>query len=133
MCFLPFCYRPLQSKLHMLIGDVLKTELPFFNVCVANLPYQISSPFVFKLLLHRPFFRWIYNFPNFIWSRSNTPYFYTKKFPQYVHNFHIVKGFFNFFLLLSLFLLAFGEIKVIFSLDFFSNSFIGKTRWYNIK
>ena len=39
------------------MGDVLKTELPFFDVCVANLPYQISSPFVFKLLLHRPFFR----------------------------------------------------------------------------
>lgn len=40
-----------------MVGDVLKTELPFFDVCVANLPYQISSPFVFKLLLHRPMFR----------------------------------------------------------------------------
>uniref|UniRef100_A0AAQ5X6K7 rRNA adenine N(6)-methyltransferase n=1 Tax=Amphiprion ocellaris TaxID=80972 RepID=A0AAQ5X6K7_AMPOC len=48
---------PLQTKLQILIGDVLKTDLPFFDVCVANLPYQISSPFVFKLLLHRPFFR----------------------------------------------------------------------------
>uniref|UniRef100_A0A672HN55 rRNA adenine N(6)-methyltransferase n=1 Tax=Salarias fasciatus TaxID=181472 RepID=A0A672HN55_SALFA len=48
---------PLQTKLQVLIGDVLKTDLPFFDVCVANLPYQISSPFVFKLLLHRPFFR----------------------------------------------------------------------------
>lgn len=48
---------PMQSKLKIIIGDVLKKELPFFNVCVANLPYQISSPFVFKLLLHRPFFR----------------------------------------------------------------------------
>lgn len=47
----------LQSKLHILVGDVLKSELPFFDICVANLPYQISSPFVFKLLLHRPFFR----------------------------------------------------------------------------
>jgi len=44
-------------KLQVMVGDVLKTELPFFDVCVANLPYQISSPFVFKLLLHRPFFR----------------------------------------------------------------------------
>ncbi|KAL5487141.1 hypothetical protein EMCRGX_G019708 [Ephydatia muelleri] len=44
-------------KLQVMIGDVLKTDLPFFDVCVANLPYQISSPFVFKLLLHRPFFR----------------------------------------------------------------------------
>lgn len=45
------------AKLHVLLGDVLKSELPFFDLCVANLPYQISSPFVFKLLLHRPFFR----------------------------------------------------------------------------
>uniref|UniRef100_A0A3P9N4C6 rRNA adenine N(6)-methyltransferase n=1 Tax=Poecilia reticulata TaxID=8081 RepID=A0A3P9N4C6_POERE len=48
---------PLQNKLQILVGDVLKTDLPFFDICVANLPYQISSPFVFKLLLHRPFFR----------------------------------------------------------------------------
>ncbi|RWS31550.1 putative dimethyladenosine transferase-like isoform X2 [Leptotrombidium deliense] len=47
----------LKSKLKLMIGDVLKSDLPFFDVCVANLPYQISSPFVFKLLLHRPFFR----------------------------------------------------------------------------
>ncbi|MEE6458363.1 hypothetical protein FKM82_000264 [Ascaphus truei] len=45
------------NKLQILVGDVLKTDLPFFDLCVANLPYQISSPFVFKLLLHRPFFR----------------------------------------------------------------------------
>ncbi|MBN3312390.1 DIM1 transferase, partial [Atractosteus spatula] len=48
---------PLQTKLQIMVGDVLKTDLPFFDVCVANLPYQISSPFIFKLLLHRPFFR----------------------------------------------------------------------------
>lgn len=48
---------PLQSKLQILVGDVLKTELPFFDICIANIPYQISSPLVFKLLLHRPFFR----------------------------------------------------------------------------
>jgi 16S rRNA A1518/A1519 N6-dimethyltransferase RsmA/KsgA/DIM1 with predicted DNA glycosylase/AP lyase activity len=34
-------------------GDVLKVELPFFDVCVANIPYQISSPLLFKLLSHR--------------------------------------------------------------------------------
>lgn len=38
-------------------GDILKTELPFFDVCVANVPYQISSPITFKLLSHRPLFR----------------------------------------------------------------------------
>lgn len=46
-----------QSKLKIVVGDVLDKDFPFFDVCVANLPYQISSPFVFKLLLHRPFFR----------------------------------------------------------------------------
>merc|ERR1712151_123415 len=30
---------------------------PFFDVCVANVPYQISSGLVFKLLAHRPSFR----------------------------------------------------------------------------
>jgi len=48
---------PFQPKLHIMVGDVLKTDFPFFDVCVANLPYQISSPLVFKLLLHRPMFR----------------------------------------------------------------------------
>jgi 18S rRNA (adenine1779-N6/adenine1780-N6)-dimethyltransferase len=38
-------------------GDILKTELPYFDVCVANIPYQISSPITFKLLSHRPLFR----------------------------------------------------------------------------
>lgn len=46
-----------RNKLKILPGDVLKTNLPFFDICVANLPYQISSPFVFKLLEHRPYFR----------------------------------------------------------------------------
>ncbi|XP_034236957.1 probable dimethyladenosine transferase [Thrips palmi] len=48
---------PYQQKLQIMIGDALKTDLPFFDCCVANVPYQISSPLVFKLLLHRPFFR----------------------------------------------------------------------------
>lgn len=48
---------PYRNKLKIQPGDVLKADLPFFDICVANLPYQISSPFVFKLLEHRPFFR----------------------------------------------------------------------------
>ncbi|KAK0394689.1 hypothetical protein QR680_000876 [Steinernema hermaphroditum] len=43
-----------QSKLEIRPGDVMDSEWPIFDVCVANLPYQISSPFVFKLLLQRP-------------------------------------------------------------------------------
>lgn len=43
--------------LQVMQGDVLKVELPYFDVCVANIPYQISSPLTFKLLSHRPLFR----------------------------------------------------------------------------
>lgn len=47
-----------KPRLELVRDDVLKLRnLPFFDLCVANLPYQISSPFVFKLLLHRPLFR----------------------------------------------------------------------------
>lgn len=48
---------PYQPKLQIVVGDVLKADMPFFDLCVANVPYQISSPLVFKLLLHRPLFR----------------------------------------------------------------------------
>lgn len=48
---------PQQSKLSIIQGDVIKTSLPFFDVCVANVPYQISSALIFKLLSHRPMFR----------------------------------------------------------------------------
>lgn len=36
---------------------MLRTELPYFDICVANIPYQISSPLTFKLLSHQPAFR----------------------------------------------------------------------------
>lgn len=45
---------PLQKKLSILIGDVCKTTLPAFDVCISNTPYQISSPLVFKLLAMEP-------------------------------------------------------------------------------
>jgi 18S rRNA (adenine1779-N6/adenine1780-N6)-dimethyltransferase len=32
---------PLQSKLEIIVGDVIKNDLPFFDVCVANMPYQV--------------------------------------------------------------------------------------------
>jgi 18S rRNA (adenine1779-N6/adenine1780-N6)-dimethyltransferase len=46
-----------ENNLQIIHGDVLKVELPYFDICVANLPYQISSPFLFKMLSHRPMFR----------------------------------------------------------------------------
>jgi 18S rRNA (adenine1779-N6/adenine1780-N6)-dimethyltransferase len=48
---------PLAQKLSLVLCDVLRYELPFFDVCVANIPYNISSAIVFKLLVHRPIFR----------------------------------------------------------------------------
>ncbi|KAF2269095.1 dimethyladenosine transferas-like protein [Lojkania enalia] len=41
---------PEAARLKVLLGDVIKTELPHFDVCISNTPYQISSPLVFKLL-----------------------------------------------------------------------------------
>ncbi|TFK27318.1 adenine-N6,N6--dimethyltransferase [Coprinopsis marcescibilis] len=48
---------PEQRKLEVIIGDFVKAEIPYFEVCISNTPYQISSPLVFRLLSHRPLFR----------------------------------------------------------------------------
>ncbi len=38
------------NNVEVIYGDAIKIEWPRFNKCVSNLPYQISSPFTFKLL-----------------------------------------------------------------------------------
>ncbi|PPQ94262.1 hypothetical protein CVT25_004919 [Psilocybe cyanescens] len=48
---------PEQRKLEVVIGDFVKVDMPYFEVCISNTPYQISSPLVFRLLSHRPLFR----------------------------------------------------------------------------
>lgn len=48
---------PNEHSLQVVQGDILKHTMPYFDVCVANTPYQISSPLVFRLLAHRPMFR----------------------------------------------------------------------------
>lgn len=35
--------KPEQRKLEVLLGDVIKTELPAFDVCISNTPYQVRS------------------------------------------------------------------------------------------
>lgn len=65
---------PSQKRLDVILGDVMKTELPYFDVCISNTPYQvrlfrhftfsmvysmsnisqISSPLTFKLLATLP-------------------------------------------------------------------------------
>ncbi|ORX38829.1 putative rRNA (adenine-N6,N6-)-dimethyltransferase [Kockovaella imperatae] len=49
--------KPEQKKLEIILGDFVKADLPYFDVCISNTPYQISSPLVFKLLSHRPVIR----------------------------------------------------------------------------
>ncbi|KAF2230391.1 dimethyladenosine transferase [Viridothelium virens] len=44
----------MQARLELLLGDVIKLPLPYFDVCVSNTPYQISSPLTFKLLATQP-------------------------------------------------------------------------------
>jgi len=46
-----------RQNLEVQEGDCLRVAWPAFDVCAANLPYQISSPFTFRLLAHRPSFR----------------------------------------------------------------------------
>lgn len=47
--------KPEHKKLEIMLGDVIKMEsLPYFDVCISNTPYQISSPLVFKLLAQNP-------------------------------------------------------------------------------
>ena len=45
---------PMSKKLEVVLGDVIKTDLPYFDVCISNTPYQISSPLTFKLLATSP-------------------------------------------------------------------------------
>lgn len=35
--------KPEQKRLDVLLGDVMKTELPYFDVCISNTPYQVSG------------------------------------------------------------------------------------------
>lgn len=46
-----------MAWLQIIHGDFMKVDLPYFDLCVANVPYNISSPITFKLLAHRPVFR----------------------------------------------------------------------------
>ncbi|KAI5184267.1 18S rRNA (adenine1779-N6/adenine1780-N6)-dimethyltransferase [Nematocida homosporus] len=39
-----------RQKLQLVIGDAIEVDFPEFDLCVANTPYQISSPLTFKLL-----------------------------------------------------------------------------------
>lgn len=55
--------KPEQRRLQVTLGDVIKTELPYFDVCISNTPYQVqfSPPLPFlpekkPPLFETPFF-----------------------------------------------------------------------------
>lgn len=33
--------KPEQKKLDIIVGDFIKTDLPHFDVCISNTPYQV--------------------------------------------------------------------------------------------
>lgn len=35
--------KPEQKRLEVLLGDVIKTDLPPFDVCISNTPYQVCG------------------------------------------------------------------------------------------
>ena len=46
-----FLGSPYSSKLELLVGDALKIDFPYFDVVVANIPYQV----IFKIHYSLPF------------------------------------------------------------------------------
>lgn len=41
------------GKLNLIRGDALKVDFPFFTKLISNIPYEISSPLMFKLFKHK--------------------------------------------------------------------------------
>lgn len=40
--------RPEQRKLEIIIGDFVKADLPYFDVCISNTPYQVSIAMILR-------------------------------------------------------------------------------------
>ncbi|KAF3790509.1 Ribosomal RNA small subunit methyltransferase [Nymphaea thermarum] len=47
----------LEDRITVICGDALKTQFPHFDLCVANIPYGISSPLILKMLFGTHNFR----------------------------------------------------------------------------
>lgn len=45
-----------KAEVKVIEGDIMKIELPEFDKVVANIPFSLSSPITYKLLLHDPGF-----------------------------------------------------------------------------
>lgn len=40
-----------QKKLQIMVGDFLEADLPYFDVCVSNTPYQVIFASIYVLIL----------------------------------------------------------------------------------
>jgi len=49
-------YGDKESKTEVIEGDIMKINLPEFDKVVASIPFSLSSPITYKLLLHKPGF-----------------------------------------------------------------------------
>lgn len=45
--------KELPNNVELIFGDAIKIEFPKFNKIVSNIPYQISSPLIFKLINYK--------------------------------------------------------------------------------
>ncbi len=41
-----------QKKLQIMVGDFLEADLPYFDVCISNTPYQVIKIFYMYILLY---------------------------------------------------------------------------------
>jgi 16S rRNA (adenine1518-N6/adenine1519-N6)-dimethyltransferase len=64
-----------RNKLHLIQGDILKAQLPSYTVSVSNLPYELSSKILFKLIPNKtPLVLMVQNeFAQRLVAKHNTP------------------------------------------------------------
>ena len=64
-----------QNNLHLIHGDILSIDLPSYTLSVSNLPYELSSKILFKLLPNKvPMILMVQKeFANRLCAKSNTP------------------------------------------------------------
>ena len=43
-------HRPEQKKLTIMIGDFVKAQLPYFDVCISNTPYQVGASNIHSMM-----------------------------------------------------------------------------------
>jgi 16S rRNA (adenine1518-N6/adenine1519-N6)-dimethyltransferase len=64
-----------RNKLHLIQGDILEAQLPPYTVSVSNLPYELSSKILFKLIPNKtPLVLMVQNeFAQRLVAKHNTP------------------------------------------------------------